>query len=46
VGAGALGGFAVPWLAGALGDVLGAPAAVGALALPAAAIALAAPPPR
>ena len=46
VGAGALGGFAVPWLAGTLGDALGAPAAVGALALPAAAIVLAAPRPR
>jgi fucose permease len=31
-GAGALGGFAVPWLHGALGDRFGAPAAVAALA--------------
>ena len=32
VGAGALGGFCVPWLAGALGDRLGPSAAVGSLA--------------
>jgi fucose permease len=31
-GAGALGGFAVPWLHGALGDRFGASAAVAALA--------------
>jgi len=32
VGAGSLGGFCVPWLAGALGDRLGPAAAVGSLA--------------
>jgi fucose permease len=32
VGAGSLGGFAVPWLAGEIGDRLGAAAAVGSLA--------------
>ena len=32
-GAGALGGFAVPWLTGALGDGLGAPLALASLAL-------------
>jgi MFS family permease len=32
-GAGALGGFAVPWLHGALGDRFGVHAAVGSLAL-------------
>ena len=32
VGAGALGGFAVPWLTGALGDALGTRFAVGSLA--------------
>jgi fucose permease len=42
VGAGGLGGFAVPWLAGALGDRLGAPAAVASLAALALAVALAA----
>jgi fucose permease len=42
VGAGSLGGFALPWLAGALGDRVGAQAAVGVLALAAAAIALSA----
>jgi fucose permease len=42
VGAGSLGGFALPWLAGALGDRFGARAAVGALALAAVAVALAA----
>lgn len=31
-GAGALGGFAIPWLHGAIGDVAGAAAAVGGLA--------------
>ncbi len=33
VGAGALGGFALPWLHGALGDAAGPAAAVGALAV-------------
>ena len=33
VGAGALGGFVVPWLAGEVGDRLGPPAAVGGLAV-------------
>jgi fucose permease len=42
VGAGSLGGFAVPWLTGALGDRLGAPAAVASLAGLGVAIALAA----
>lgn len=42
VGAGSLGGFSVPWLAGALGDRLGPAAAVGSLAALALAIAVAA----
>ncbi len=42
VGAGSLGGFCVPWLAGALGDRLGPGAAVGSLAALALVIALAA----
>jgi fucose permease len=42
VGAGALGGFAVPWLAGEIGDRLGPAAAVGSLAALALSIALAA----
>jgi fucose permease len=42
VGVGSLGGFALPWLAGALGDRVGARGAVGALALGAAAVAFAA----
>jgi fucose permease len=46
VGAGSLGGFALPWLAGALGDRIGARGAVGALALAAAAVALAPREPR
>jgi fucose permease len=41
VGAGALGGFAVPWLAGEVGDRLGPEAAVGSLAALALVIALA-----
>jgi fucose permease len=41
-GAGALGGFAVPWLSGALGDAAGIAAGFGSLALWCAAIALAA----
>jgi fucose permease len=41
VGAGALGGFAVPWLAGGVGDRLGPEAAVGSLAALALVIALA-----
>jgi fucose permease len=40
-GAGALGGFAVPWLSGALGDAAGIAAGFGSLALWCAAIALA-----
>jgi hypothetical protein len=46
VGAGSLGGFALPWLAGALGDRIGARGAVAALALAAAAVALGAGRPR
>jgi fucose permease len=42
VGAGALGGFAVPWAAGEIGDRLGPAASVGSLAALAFAIALAA----
>jgi fucose permease len=41
-GAGALGGFAVPWLTGALADARGAPLAVASLSLWCVAIALAA----
>jgi fucose permease len=41
-GAGALGGFAVPWLSGALGDVAGVTTALGSLAFWCAAIAAAA----
>ncbi len=46
VGAGSLGGFAVPWLAGALGDRLGAAGAVGSLAALSLGIAAAARAPR
>ena len=46
VGAGSVGGFVVPWAAGALGDRLGAPALLAALALLGAGIALAARAPR
>jgi fucose permease len=46
VGAGSLGGFAVPWLAGEIGDRLGPAAAVGSLAALALVIALAARGPR
>jgi fucose permease len=42
VGAGALGGFALPWLHGALGDAAGPAAAVGALAAWSALVAVAA----
>jgi uncharacterized membrane protein len=41
VGAGSLGGFLVPWAAGALGDRFGTPAALALLALLALAIAAA-----
>jgi hypothetical protein len=41
-GAGALGGFAVPWLTGAAGDAAGIALGFGSLALWCAAIALAA----
>lgn len=46
VGAGALGGFVLPWLTGVLGDRLGPRAAVAALALAGAAVALAPRRPR
>jgi fucose permease len=42
VGAGSLGGFVLPWLTGVLGDRFGARGAVGALALAAVTVALAA----
>lgn len=42
VGAGSLGGFAVPWCTGVLGDALGARCAVGSLALWCALVAVAA----
>jgi hypothetical protein len=39
-GAGAAGGFALPWLAGAIADALAVPHAIGALGLAASVIAL------